>query len=335
MITEEVRRLFESAIVIDGLDVSEWGNDDTYTQLRAGGVTAINATLTVWEGFSPLADQIQRWLTRFDEFATLIRPVHDVSDIRAAKAEGRTGVIFGVQDTAPIENDLGRIQLLYALGVRIMQLTYNERNLIGDGCYESTDVGLSRFGHDVIREMNATGILIDLSHCGNQTTLEAIDASAIPVAITHSNARALFPHPRNKSDEVIRLLSDRKGVIGANAYPLFFPNGYETTIGEFVDGIEYLIELAGIDHVAIGTDFCHGRSPEWFAWAFSTSHGRRLPESLPEIPHPHRQLIGFEDARRFVDLCGALLDRGYSEADVRKVLGENWLRLFSETWCTS
>jgi membrane dipeptidase len=224
------------------------------------------------------------------------------------------------------------VWLLHTLGVRIIQLTYNERNLVGDGCYESTNVGLSRFGRDVIREMNAAGVLVDLSHCGEQTTLETIEFSEFPVAVTHANAYALFPHPRNKSDAVIRLLAERGGVIGANAYPLFFRNGYVTTIAEYLDVIEYLIGLAGIDHVAIGTDFCHGRSPEWFRWVNSTSHGRRPPDRMPEIPHPHRQLVGFEDARRFGDLCAGLFERGYSESDVRKVLGENWLRLFSQVW---
>lgn len=332
MRAEEMLRLYESAVVIDGLNVSAWGSADTYRQLKDAGVTAINATVTVREGFPVLVDEIQRWLGWFDEFDELIRPIRDVADIHAAKAEGRTGIIFGLQNTAPLEDDLGRVRLLHALGVRIIQLTYNERNLVGDGCYEDTNVGLSKFGRDVVKEMNAAGVLIDLSHCGERTTMEAIELSGLPVAITHANPHALFAHPRNKSDAAIRLLAERNGVIGANAYPLFFADGYATTIEQYLDAIEYMVELAGIDHVAIGTDFCYGQTPEWFSWVFATSHGRRRPRQMPDVPYPHRQLVGFEDATKFVALCEGLLNRGYDDKDVRKVLGENWLRLFTEVW---
>jgi len=121
-------------------------------------------------------------------------------------------------------------------------------------------------------------------------------------------------------------------VIGANAYPLFLPNGFDTTLSEFVEMIDYLVELAGIDHVAIGTDFCDGRPPEWFRWIFSTSHGHRPPQHLPDLPDPPRQLVGLEDQTRFVDLAATLLERGYRHEDVRKLLGENWLRLLSIVW---
>lgn len=318
--------------MVDGLDTSKWGREETYRKLRDGGVTAINATLAVWDDFRRLISNVEDWYGWFEEFADLIRPVREVQDIHAAKREGRTGIIFGLQNPAPIGEDLRRVRLLHELGVRIVQLTYNERNLLGDGCYEATDVGLSRFGLDVIREMNRHGLLVDLSHCGERTTIEAIEASDLPVAITHAGPRARCDHPRNKRDDVIRLLAERGGVIGANAYPLFLPGGVDTTLGEYVDSIEYLVELAGIDHVAIGTDFCDGQPPEWFRWIFSTSYGHRPPERMPTLPDPHRQLIGFEDQTHFVDLAAMLLDRGYSDGEVLMLLGKNWLRLLSAVW---
>ncbi|HET7120845.1 MAG TPA: membrane dipeptidase [Solirubrobacterales bacterium] len=327
--TPACRELFESAIVIDGLDTSQWGSEATYRKLREGGVTAINATLSVWDGFDALISNLGDWHGWFERFGDLIRPVRSLADVKAAKEERRTGIIFGLQNPAPIADDLRRVRLLQELGIRIVQLTYNERNLIGDGCYEPTDVGLSRFGLDVVGEMNEHRVLIDLSHCGERTTREAIEASEQPVAVTHAGPKARFRHPRNKEDETIRLLAEHGGVIGANAYPLFLPNGYDTTLREFVDGVEYLVELAGIDHVGIGTDFCEGRPPEWFRWVFATSHGHRMPEHLPTLPDPHRQLIGFEDQTHFIDLAEMLLDRGYAEEDVLKLLGGNWMRLLA------
>jgi membrane dipeptidase len=329
---EYARAVLADAVVVDALNTSRWGDRQIYGQLRDGGVTAINATLAVWDDFRTLLTNIEDWYGWFTEFADVIRSVRTVADVWAAKKENRTGVIFGLQTTAPLGGDVRRVRLLRELGVRIIQLTYNERNLVGDGCYESTNVGLSRFGHEVIAELNEAGVLIDVSHCGERTTVEAIAASAAPIAMTHANPRACYDHPRNKSDAAIEFLAERGGVIGANAFPLFFPHGYDATLEQYVDVIEYLIELVGIEHVGIGTDFCCGQPYEWFRWVFSTSHGHRPPENMPTLPEPHRQLIGFEDATHFTDLTSALLRRGYSPSETLKVLGGNWIRLFTEVW---
>jgi membrane dipeptidase len=331
-VDSDVEKLFESAIVIDGLNTSRWGWEDTYVQLQDGGITAINATIAIWDDFLSTMESIQRWLAWFKRFRQLIRPVRTVAEIHAAKAERRTGIILGWQNATPLEDDLGRVALFHELGVRIVQLTYNERNLLGGGCYEPNDGGLSLFGRDAVRELNEAGILIDLSHCGDRTTVEAIEASQKPVAITHANARSQIRHPRNKTDEAIRLLAERGGVIGANAFPLFFRRGYDATLADYLDAIERLVELAGINHVGVGSDFCHGQPLDWFTWIFSTSHGRRATDSLPHIPIPHRQLIDFENTGHFIHLAAGLLSRGFDETDVRKILGENWLRIFAQVW---
>jgi membrane dipeptidase len=167
-------------LIIDGLDTSRWGARSVYEGLRAGRVTAINATVAIWDDYVLALDNIKRWYRYFDDFGDLVRPVTTVADIDSARREARTGVIFGWQNAAPIGGDIDRLRLFHRLGVRIIQLAYNERNPLGNGCYERAYEGLSKFGLAVVHEMNRLGILIDLSHCGDRTTDEAIDESAQP-----------------------------------------------------------------------------------------------------------------------------------------------------------
>ena len=324
---------FSDAIVIDGLDTSKWGRESVYQALRDGGVTAINATIAVWDDYESTLHKTTRYLDWFDEFDDLIRQVKKVEDILAAKAENRTGVILGWQNAAPIGNDLGRLQLFHTLGVRIIQLTYNERNLLGNGCYERVDDGLSRFGISAVAEMNRLGILIDLSHVGDRTTLDAIEHSSRPVAITHANARSQIDHPRNKTDEAIKLLVERGGVIGANAFPMFFEKGFETGLDEYLDAIDYLVQMVGIDHVAIGTDFCMEQTRPWFEWLFASQGKIPAPEgSVAFTPEPYRHLKDFESPADWENVYEGLKKQNYTECDTKKILGKNWLKLFSKAW---
>lgn len=279
------------------------------------------------------------WLKWFVDYAEYIRPVRCLADIHAAKHEGRTGVILGWQNATPVENDVRRFRLFHALGVRIVQLTYNERNLFGDGCWELNGGGLSHVGRTAVREMNKLGILIDLSHVGDRTVLETIEHSEQPVAFTHANARSQYDHPRNKTDDAIRALTARGGVVGANAIPGHHPNGYESTLEDYLETVDYLVQMVGVDHVAIGTDFCMGRTREWFAW-IGASHGRG-PSPVPphflngrnmEVPQPYRALHGFSSPLEFVNVADGLLRRGYDEDATCKILGGNWLRLFGHVW---
>jgi membrane dipeptidase len=242
---------------------------------------------------------------------------------------GKVGIIFGFQNTTPIEDDLYMLSIFKELGVRIIQLTYMERNYVGDGCLEQSDCGLSRFGQEVIEEMNRLGILVDLSHVGYRTTMEAIEASEKPVAFTHANPCSLWDHPRNKTDEQIKALVQKGGVIGANIFPPFLAAGSQATLEDVVGVIDYLVDLVGIDHVAIGTDFAEGRSREWFNWILA---GRSKKGPGMELAYPIIYPASIQSAADFPNLTRALLARGYSEPHVKKVMGENWLRLFEEVW---
>lgn len=323
--------IYENAVVIDALNVSNWDSSAVYRSLESGGVTGINATIAVWEGFTETMDNIAEWMVRFREFEDVISQATSVKDILQAKEEGKTGVVFGWQNTSPIGHDLKRLELFHALGVRIVQITYNERNLVGNGCYERNDEGLSNFGLDTVKELNRLGILIDLSHVGDKTSLEAADLSEQPVSCTHANARSMFDHPRNKTDELLKLVTERGGVIGANAYPPFLANGFQSTVSDYVDVIDDLVERVGINHVGIGTDYCQDQPVSFFDWIFS-QQGTKPPAIPLDYPDPFHHPIGMETPDGFANIAEELSDRGYAESDIVKVIGGNWMRLFREVW---
>ena len=322
---------YEEAVVIDGLNVSNWNSPAVYQSLHSGRVTAINATIAVWEDYRETMDNIAAWMPRFEAYdATLVR-VTSTKEILQAKKDGKVGIIFGFQNGNPIGDRLDRLALFRALGVRIIQITYNERNLLGNGCYERTDEGLSNFGVDAIREMNRLGILIDLSHVGDRTTLETIDLSEKPVAFTHANARSFFGHVRNKTDEALKLMVEKDGVIGANAFPPFLGKGFESTLQDYADAIEDLVDRIGVDHVAIGTDYTQDQPAAFFNWLFA-QQGTKYQDRPVPYPDPVIHPKGMETPDRLCNVSEELFRRGYKDADIAKIMGGNWLRLFREVW---
>jgi membrane dipeptidase len=188
---------------------------------------------------------------------------------------------------------------------------------------------LTQFGLEVIDEMNRLGILIDLSHVGYRTTMEAIEASRKPVAFTHANPQSLCSHARNKPDDAIKALAKKGGVIGATLFPPFLPAGDDSTIEDFLDVIEYLVEMVGIDQVAVGTDFTEGQPREFFDWLLS---GKSKRGPAMELDFPIRNPRGIQNSADFPNLTDALLRRGYTESEARKILGENMVHLFKEVW---
>ena len=323
--------LYDRSVVVDGLNVSNWDSPAVYRSLHSGGVTAINATIAIFEKYHEAMDGISKWLRRFDEYGDAIKQVTTVEEIMKAKRSGKTGVIFGWQNAGPIENDLDRLALFHQLGVRIIQLTYNERNLLGNGCWERTDDGLSYFGMDAVREMNRLGILIDLSHVGDRTTLDAAELSEQPVACTHANARSFVNHVRNKTDDALRLVAEKGGVIGATPWPPFLPKGYESTLQDFADAVDDMVERVGIDHVGIGSDYTQDQPKEFFDLILSqqgTKPTARRKDYPDTVVHPE----GIETPDRLSNVALELTARGYGDEDIAKVLGGNWLRLFKEVW---
>ena len=319
--------LHADAVILDGVNPSV-PTRELLGRIRNAGVTAINVTLAIHENQTEAAREVVFWGRVLAENEALVRPVLTAADVRAAKSERRVGIIYGFQNGTPFEDELDFVELFGRLGIRIVQPAYMTQNLIGAGCLEPRDPGLSAFGRDVVRELNACGIAVDLSHCGPRTTLEAIEASAKPVLFTHANARALVDNPRNKSDEALLALAAKGGVVGAVAFRSFLaPPTRDATLDDLLDQLDYLVELLGPDHVGIGTDFTEGR-PEGF---LDRAFGRNAPPGItPAWPWVGPE--GFRTVDDFPNVTAGLLARGYDEVTVRKILGENFLRVLETAW---
>jgi membrane dipeptidase len=262
--------------------------------------------------------------------------VRTVADIRRAKDAKRLGLISGFQDATMLESDLTRVDLFYDLGVRIIQLTYNVRNLLGDGCLEPGNAGLSSFGRAVVARMNQAGMLVDLSHCGRRTTTDAIAMSTKPVAVTHSGCAALAELPRNKTDEQLKLLADKGGVVGIYTMPFLRSSG-QPTAQDFIAHVEHAIQVCGEDHVGVGSD--NSITPLDLTPEFRAEHAgfvrerRRMGIGAPgEDENVFNYVPDFNAPRRMEQIADALSARGHASGRIEKVLGQNWLRLFGEVW---
>lgn len=319
--------LHDSLLVVDGLNISRFDRS-VFEDLRRGGVTAANCTCSIWENFRDSMDQVARWQAHFREHADLITQMFTTADIHRAKAEGRTCIILGWQNLSGIEDRLDYLGLFKALGVGVMQIAYNTQNWVGTGCYERHDGGLSEFGHEVIAEMNRLGILCDLSHVGPRTSEDVIRASTRPVAYTHCLPAGLKAHPRNKTDAQLRSIAERGGFVGVTMFPPFLRRGTQSTVDDYVEAIEYVLDLVGESQVGIGTDFTQGWGPEFFDWITRDKDRARKLTEFGEILNPE----GIRTIGEFPNLTATMQRRGWSEARIRRVMGENWIALLREVW---
>lgn len=319
-------RLHADAVIVDGLQINNWSRE-VLQELRTGGVTGVNATAAVWEGTEPTLRAVADWyqlLRSNDDIAVL---AETADDIRKAKEEGRVAVLLGFQNTSPFGDDYRMVEVFHRLGVRIAQLTYNNQNAVGGSCYEPTDSGLTRFGRVVVGEMNRLGMLVDLSHVGNQTSRDAAEASTAPVAITHANPTWFVDNPRNKPDDVMRAVAAGEGVVGCCLYPIVL-GGSATTLAEFSSMVARLVDDLGPAHVALGSD-CTRNWGEDYVEYLRSGHWRPRGSTVaqwPEWPHWFR---GPEDFPRVTE---GLVAAGLDETTIRGVLGENWLRLFDDVF---
>lgn len=322
----EPARLHTDAVVVDGLQINNWSRE-VFEELRAGGVSGVNATAAVWEGTDQTLRAVAEWYQMAQRHNDLMLLAETADDIRKAKEEGRVAVVLGFQNTSPFGDDYRLVEVFSRLGVRIAQLTYNIQNAVGGSCYEPEDSGLTRFGRNIVAEMNRVGMLIDLSHVGNRTSLDAVEASVAPVAITHSNPTWFVDNPRNKPSEVLRAVAEGGGVVGCCLYPLVL-GGAGTGLDEFCAMVSRLVDEIGPEHVALGSDCTRNWDDGYVEWLRS-GHWRPRgdePATWPEWPHWFR---GPEDFPRVTE---GLVAAGLDEHTVRGVLGENWLRLFDDVF---
>lgn len=320
-------RLHREAVVIDGLNASHFQSPVVLERLLAGGVTAVNITVAAWHGQVKTMCHIGEMYEILERHSDQVMAIGTASDIARAKATGRVGIILGFQGTDPIEEDIRMLAVYRALGVRIMQLTYNLTNRVGSGYRVPEDSGLTPFGRRVVAEMNRLGILIDLSHCGDRTTREGIEASERPVAITHANSRRFCDSRRNKSPEVLKLLAERGGMIGAMNFPSVLTGDKHATLDDYIHAIEDLMDIVGVDRVGLGPDFMELMPREVLTEALSGFSDETINRFFGAPP-----TLGFESIALLPNVTGALLARGHREEDVRKILGGNWLRFYEEAW---
>ena len=340
---------YERAIIIDNLATPGPFNvggmyDRPWTaqmiaNARASGMTAVNVTVGLprpGDAFAGTVETLAFLGREIHEHPDAFVSVRSVADIRAAKDSRRLGLIAGFQDAVMLESDVSRVDLFHGLGVRIIQLTYNVRNLVGDGCLEPGNAGLSNFGRDVVTRMNERGVLVDLSHCGRRTTNEAIAHSRKPVGITHSGCAALADVPRNKTDEQLKSMADKGGVIGIYTMPFLRVSG-QPNAADFVRHVEHAIQICGEEHVGVGSD--NSITPLEITPAFRAQHAefvrarRARGISAPgEEENVFAYVPDLNSPRRMELIADALAARGHSSARIEKILGANWLRLFGETW---
>lgn len=319
--------LHEDLIVFDGLIISNWGGD-VFGQMRNGGLSAANCTCSVWENFRDTMLNIGAWNGMLSKHGDQITKAVSVDDIRRAKAEGKTAIVLGFQNTTAFEDRVEFVEIFKQQGVGIVQMTYNTQNLVGSGCYESTDGGLSDFGHDIVAEMNRVGMLCDLSHVGPNTSEDVIRASERPVAYSHCLPHGLKAHPRNKTDEQLRFIADHDGFVGVTMFPPFLPRGNDSTVDDYVSAIDYVVNLVGEDRVGFGTDFTVGYDKKFFKYLNrDKGTGRQLTE-IWNVEFPD----GLESIADFPNLTAAMERARWSEGKIRKVMGENWLSVLDRVW---
>ena len=318
--------LHDNAIIIDGLIIAKWDRA-LFEDMRRGGLSAANCTVSVWEGFADTVANIadmKKLIRDNSDLVTLVRSTQDIAD---AKKNGKTGIILGFQNAHAFEDNLGYIEAFADMGVRVVQLCYNTQNLIGTGCYER-DGGLSGFGREAIAEMNRVGIMVDLSHVGGNTSQEAILESKKPVCYSHCLPSGLKEHPRNKSDEQLRFIADHGGFIGVTMFPPFLKRGIEATVDDYIEAIDYVTNLVGEDCIGIGTDFTQGYDKGFFDWITHDKGRYRQLTKFGTILNP----LGIRTIGEFPNLTAAMEQAGWSETRIRKVMGENWVRVFGEVW---
>lgn len=320
-------QIHKDAIIIDGLVVADF-NRSIFEQMQRGGITAANCTCSIWEDFEQTVLNISKWKKSLRNNQDIITQIYQVEDIYKAKREGKVGIILGWQNSSGYGDNLDNVALFAELGVRIVQLTYNTANSVGSGCYESRDGGLTDFGHDLVTMMNASGVMIDLSHVGPNTAADVIAYSKKPVAYTHCAPAGLKSHPRNKTDEQLRAIANAGGFIGVVAFPSYLANGNASTIEDYLDAIEYVINLAGEEQVGIGSDFTQGHGRGFFDFiTHDKGNGRKLVE-FDEV----LVLEGLEELEKFPNITIAMERRGWKEDRIEYLLGGNWIKMLTSTW---
>jgi microsomal dipeptidase-like Zn-dependent dipeptidase len=318
---------------IDGLQYCNW-SEKIFKQWRASNLTAVHVTISYHEQFRETVSNFEQWNSWFEKHPSLIMPAFYAEDVETASKQNKTAVIFGFQNPSPIEDDIGLVEILHRLGGRFMQLSYNNQSLLATGCYEENDPGITRMGKEVIKEMNRVGMVVDMSHSSERSTFEAIELSSRPIVISHANPSFWHPAKRNKSDEIIKELSNSNGMLGFSLYPHHLNNSSQCSLEDFCSMIARTADLIGIDHIGFGSDLCQDQPDsivEWMRvgkWTKEIDYGEGSASNpgFPDMPD------WFRDNRDWHNIIEGLKKHGFSNDEINKIKGENWLSFFRKSF---
>ena len=314
---------------IDNLQYCKWSRE-VFQINREAGLDAVHVTVVYHEDYDEFLKKIEEWQYNFKENSDLIFLGKDYKDIEKAKLENKTAIFFGFQNCSPIEDDIELIEKVHKHGCRFMQLTYNNQSLLATGCYEKIDSGVTNFGKEVIKEMNRVGIVIDMSHSAEKSTLDAIEISEKPIAITHANPSFWHNATRNKSNVLLKNLADSGGMLGLSLYAHHLKNGTDCKLESFCEMAAKTAEIIGVKNLGIGSDLCLNQPDkivEWMrngTWTKSKNYGEGS-KNKPGFP---KQPKWFIDARGFKNLQSGLRKVGFNENEVNNILGNNWFNFY-------
>ncbi|WP_150467949.1 membrane dipeptidase [Francisella sp. SYW-9] len=317
--------MYSENLIIDGLQYCFW-DKKYFLNLKESGVTAVHVTLVYHENARETLTRFAEWNKYFELYSDLIMPVMNMSDVLTAKQTGKVGIFFGAQNCSPIEDEIGLIEVMRKQGLLIMQLTYNNQSLLATGCYEKEDPGLTRFGCQAIEEMNRVGMIIDMSHSAERSTLETIDKSSRPICISHANPSFAKPALRNKSSNVIKSLAKRGGLLGFSLYPFHLPSHSDCTLEEFCQMVADTADMIGVDHLGIGSDLCSNQPLDVLEWMrngrwskeMDYGEGNANNSGWPSLPSWFDKNNGLEN------IYEGLLKHGFNKQECSKILGRNW-----------
>ena len=314
---------------IDNLQYCNWTRD-IFLINREAGLNAVHVTLVYHEDYDEFLQRVKEWDRFFEENSDLIFLGKTFKDITKAQSENKTAIFFGFQNCSPIEDDINLIEKVHELGCRFMQLTYNNQSLLATGCYEKNDSGVTNFGREAIKEMNRVGIVVDMSHSAEKSTLDAIEISEKPIAITHANPSFWHEALRNKSDFLLRKLSESGGILGLSLYSHHLKDGTNCKLENFCEMVAKTAEIMDVNNIGIGSDLCLNQPDnvvEWMrngTWSKSTNYG----EGSKKKPGFPKQPEWFLDARGFDNLETGLKKVGFNKEEVEGILGNNWFNFY-------
>ena len=314
---------------IDNLQYCKWSRD-IFLINREAGLNAVHVTLVYHEDYDEFLHRVKEWDRFFEENSDLIFLGKTFEDITKAQSENKTAIFFGFQNCSPIEDDINLIEKVHEHGCRFMQLTYNNQSLLATGCYEKNDSGVTNFGREAIKEMNRVGIVVDMSHSAEKSTLDAIEISEKPIAITHANPSFWHEALRNKSDFLLKKLSESGGILGLSLYSHHLKDGTNCKLENFCEMVAKTAEIMEVKNIGIGSDLCLNQPDsvvEWMrngTWSKSTNYG----EGSKKKPGFPKQPDWFLDARGFDNLESGLKKVGFNKQEVKGILGNNWFNFY-------